>query len=114
MAAKRIDGKKPTRINAPAKTPEGRENQLISLAVDLAERQLADGTASSQVISHYLKLGSSREQLEQSRLEREVSLLEAKVEQLASAKRVEDLYSSAIRAMRIYSGQDVDEDDYED
>lgn len=90
----------------PARTPEARENQLISLAVDLTERQLRDGTASSQVISHYLKLGSSRERLEQERLKNENILLEAKAEALASARRVEELYSKALNAMRTYAGQE--------
>ena len=71
-----------------ATTPEARENQLVSLAVDLAEKQLREGTASSQVISHYLKLGTSREQLEQERLRRENKLLEARVEAIESQKRV--------------------------
>lgn len=105
--------KKPPR--RPATTPEGRENQLVSLAVDLAERQLLEGTASAQVISHYLKLGSTRESLEQERLARENELLKAKVEQLASTKRIEELYQSALNAMRTYAGQDpVDFDDEED
>lgn len=94
------------RASRPATTPEGRENQLISLAVDLAERQIRDGTASAQVVSHYLKLGSTREKLEQERLKRENLLLEAKVEQLASAERTEELYKQAIVAMRQYSGLD--------
>jgi hypothetical protein len=97
----------------PATTPEGREKQLISLAVDLAEKQLADGTASAQVISHYLKLSSSRERLEQEKLAHENELLVAKSEALASQKRVEELYKSALDAMKSYSGQDLslDEDD---
>src|SRR4051812_47453249 len=90
----------------PASTPEARENQLIAKAVDLAERQLEDGSASAQVISHYLKLGSSREKLEQERLAMEVSLLEAKREAMASAARVEELYGAAIDAMRAYAGQE--------
>lgn len=102
----------------PATTPEARENQLISLAVDLAERQLADGTASSQVLTHYLKLGSSREKLEQERLKMEVDLMEAKREMLASQQRVEELYEGAIRAMRSYSPHqdrsDYEETDYDD
>jgi hypothetical protein len=95
------------RTRRPATTPEGRESQLVSLAVDLAERQLVEGTASAQVISHYLKLGSSRERLEQERLARENILLQAKQEALASQRRVEELYGKALRAMREYSGQDV-------
>jgi len=91
----------------PSTTEEGRENQLVSLAIDLAEKQLAEGTASSQVITHYLKLGSTREQLEQERLRRENLLLDGKVELLASQKRVEELYEKALHAMRQYAGGDV-------
>lgn len=95
----------------PALTPEARENQLISLAVDLAEQQLREGTASSQVITHYLKLGSTREKLERERLEEENKLLKAKTENLQSMKRVEELYSEALKAMRNYGGQG-DPNDY--
>ena len=97
---------KQSRQGRPATTPEGRENQLVSYAIDLAEKQLREGTASSQVITHYLKLGSTRERLEQERLERENQLLQAKVEQLASMQRVEELYGAALNAMRSYAGQD--------
>jgi hypothetical protein len=79
---------------------------MVALAVDLAERQLRDGTATSQVISHYLKLGSSRERLEQERLARENELMQAKIESLASAARVEELYTTALNAMRSYAGQE--------
>ena len=89
----------------PAFTPDSREQQLISLAVDCAEQQLIDGTASSQVIVHYLKMGSSKERLEKEKLEEENKLLKAKTEALQSAKNVEELYANAINAMRNYSGQ---------
>ena len=96
----------------PALTPESRENQLISLAVDLAEKQLQEGTASSQVITHYLKLGSTKERIEKEILEKQKELITAKTEALQSAKRVEELYANAIKAMRSYSGQpDYDEGD---
>jgi hypothetical protein len=99
----------------PATTFEGRENQLIANAVDLAEKQLREGTASAQVISHYLKLGSSRERLEQERLSGENKLLDAKIEALKSAKNIEALYSEALNAMKSYSGQeDYDEEEYYD
>lgn len=88
----------------PALTPEARENQLISLAVDLAEKQLAEGTASSQVITHYLKLGSTKERVEKEILEKRKELLEAKTQALQSAQRVEELYENALKAMRTYSG----------
>ena len=94
-----------SRKRRPALSPEARENQLISWAVDLAEKQLQEGTASSQVITHYLKLGSTKERLEKEKLEEENKLLRAKTENLQSQKRVEELYSEAIKAMRNYAGQ---------
>lgn len=94
----------------PALTPEARENQMISLAVDLAEQQLRDGTASSQVITHFLKLATVKERLEREKLEQENRLLIAKTEALQSAKRIEELYDNAISAMRSYNGQGGDDD----
>lgn len=99
----------PKRRSRPASTPEQRENQLIALSVDLAEKQLKDGSASAQVITHYLKLGSSREKLEQERLKEEVTVLKARADQLESQKRIEELYANALDAMRRYAGQPVDE-----
>lgn len=99
------------RRGRPATTPESRENQLISLAVDLAEKQLAEGTASAQVISHYLKLGSTREKLEQERLSKENHLLGVKADQLESVKRIEELYEAALNSMRSYAGYEVDDYD---
>lgn len=95
----------------PAFNPEARENQLISLAVDLAEKQLREGTASSQVITHYLKLGSTKERIEKEILERQKELITAKTEALQSQKRIEELYADAIGAMKRYSGHG-DSDDY--
>ena len=100
---KRTEPGPPSR-RPPATTPEGRENQLIASAVDLAEQQMRDGTASSQIITHYLKLGSTREQLEQERLAQENKLLQAKIDAMASVKRVEELYETALNAMRSYAG----------
>lgn len=101
----------------PATTPEARENQLIALAVDLAEKQLMEGTASSQVITHYLKLGSTKEKIEKEILQEQKKLVQAKTENLQSAKRIEELYTKAIDAMKSYSGQTNnkdEDDDYED
>ena len=95
----------------PATTPEARENQLIALAVDLAEKQLLEGTASSQVITHYLKLGSTKERIEREILEKQKELIQAKTENLQSAKRIEELYTNALNAMKNYNGQRVEEDD---
>ena len=117
MASRRVNEPEVKRSKRPpATTPEARENQLIAKAVDLAARQLEDGTASAQVITHYLKLGSSREKLEQERLANENELLVAKKEAMASAARVEELYSAAIGAMRAYAGHAPQEsrEDYED
>ena len=101
---KSTDSSDRSRKIRPALTPEARENQMISLAVDLAEKQLMEGTASSQVITHYLKLGSTKERLEKEKLEEENKLLKARTEALQSAKRVEELYADAISAMKKYSG----------
>ena len=102
----------PKRRRAPATTPEARENQLISLAVDLAEKQLLEGTASSQVISHYLKLGSTKERLEKEILENQKELIKAKTKSIQSSERVEELYKNALNAMRSYGGRGGSEDDY--
>lgn len=88
----------------PALTPEARENQLISLAVDLAEKQLMEGTASSQVVTHYLKLGSTKERIEKEILEKQKALIEAKTKNLKAAERGEELYENALNAFRGYSG----------
>jgi hypothetical protein len=98
------------RRRAPGKTIESRENQLISAAVELAAKQIRSGTASSQVITHFLKLGSTTAALEKVKLENENLLLKAKTEQLQSQKRIEDLYANALSAMRNYSGQSVEEE----
>ncbi len=95
----------------PALTPEARENQLIYLATDLAEKQLREGTASSQVITHYLKLGSTKEKIEKEILEKQKELISAKTEAIKSAKKIEELYTNAISAMKQYSGNSVQEDD---
>ena len=95
----------------PALTPEARENQMIALAVDLAEQQLRDGTASSQVITHFLKLATRREQIEREIMEKQKELISAKTENLKSAKRIEELYEDAIKAMKNYGGNG-DPDEY--
>jgi len=89
-------------------TDEGRENQLISYAYDLAEKQLREGTASSQVMTHFLKAGSTRDRIERAKLERENELLVAKVEALNSAQDTRTLMLEALKAMRGYAGLDTD------
>lgn len=105
MAKVKSSSPEPSKKMRPALNPEAQENRMISLAVDLAERQLIEGTASSQVITHYLKLATTKERLERELLEKEVAFKQAKTEALQSAKRIEELYSEAIAAMRNYSGQ---------
>ena len=97
----------------PALTPEARENQMIYLAESLAEKQLREGTASSQVIAHYLKLGSTRARAELELIQVNKELAIARKEALQSQKRQEELFSEAIRAMRKYSGNGREEDDGE-
>lgn len=104
------DTKLVRRRRPPGTTPEARENQLVALAVDRAEQQLRDGTASAQVITHYLKLGSTRERLEQERLVKENDLLEAKRQAIGSEAEIQQLYKDALNAMRTYSGNEPVQD----
>lgn len=90
----------------PALTPEARENQMISLALDLVEKRLIEGTASSQETTHFLKLASSKERLEKEILEKQKELIAARTESLQSTKHIEELYADAIRAMNSYKGND--------
>lgn len=99
------------RKRPPATTPEARENQLISLAYDEAERQIQEGKASAMVLTHFLKMGTSKHALETEKLKRENKLLEARAEAIESAKRVEELYSKALSAMREYQGMPEDDSD---
>lgn len=93
----------------PAITPEGREDQLIAYAIDLAEEQLRNGTASSQVITHYLKLGSMKERQERQKLSEEIKLLQAKTEAIKSEKERNELYSEVLTAIRTYTPHSADE-----
>lgn len=102
-----------TKRGRPALTPEARENQMISLAVDLAEQQLRDGTASSQVITHFLKLGTTKAELEKEKLKRENKVLEAKAKAIESSEEVKVLYENALKAMRNYAGYG-DPDEYDE
>ena len=93
----------------PAITPEGREDQMIAYAINLAEEQLRNGTASSQVITHYLKLGSMKERQERQKLEEEIKLLKAKTEAIKSEQERNELYAQVIDAIRTYTPHASDE-----
>ena len=112
MARVRKLNPEPVKKSRPALTADGREKQMISLAIDCAEKQLREGTASSQVITHYLKLASTKNLLEMEKLKKENELLKAKTEAIKSAKSQEELYAKAIAAIRRYSG--AGEEDVED
>lgn len=99
----------PTRKVRPALTPEARENQMIALAMDLVERRLIEGTASSQETTHFLKLATAKAKLENQILEAERELKTAKTESIRSEKKIEELYSNAISAMKRYGGHDGDD-----
>lgn len=107
---KQVPDDQPEIKSPPVMTPEARENQLISLAIDLAEQQLRNGTASSQVITHYLKLGSSKEKLEKEILEEQKKLVVAKTSAIESQERIDELYAGAIAAMRSYNGQSEEQE----
>lgn len=98
----------------PALTPEARENQMISLAIDLVEQRLRDGTASSQETTHFLKLASRKAKLEAERFELENELIKAKTQNLRDQADMKTLYAEAIAAMRRYSGHGGDYDDEEE
>lgn len=100
--------------SAPARTPEGRENQMIALAEKLAEEQLRNGTASSQIITHYLKLATVREQLEKENLKEDIKLKKAKTDAIESAQKMEELYAEAIKAMSMYGGANANDEEIVD
>lgn len=109
--AKAAERPNPVKKMRPALTPEARENQLISLAYDLVEERLRNGTATSQETTHFLKLGSTKERIEKEILEKQKELISAKTEALQSAKRIEELYAEAVKAMRTYTGAGEETDD---
>lgn len=98
------------RKGRPPITPEGKEQLMISYAMDLAEQQLREGTASAQVICHFLKLGTSRAELEKEKLARENELLKVKAENIKAMERQEEMFKEAINAMKRYQGRGSEED----
>lgn len=94
------------RKKAPSRGLKNREDDLIAAATDLAEKQLREGTASSQIIAHYLKAGSVKQQLELEQLRQNNLLLEAKTDALKSAAAETELYESVIEALKAYNGEE--------
>lgn len=99
------------RKRAPASSQEARENQMAAMAEALSEKRMREGTASSQEIVYWLKVGSERERLERDKLRSEVNMLKAKKEALESGQRVEELFTDAMKAIKTYRGERNDEDD---
>lgn len=106
-------GKKIKRKSLPARTPEGRENQLINLAVNLAEEKLRNGTASSQIIALLLQWGSTKARLENEKLKSDLEVANAKIKQIEAQESSKEIYEQAIAAFKSYTGQPM-EDDYDD
>lgn len=102
MADLSKDSEEGTKRRPPATTPDGREKQMIALAFDRAEAQLLDGTASTPLINHFLKLGSSRERIEQAKIKADTEVAIAKIQMMAEQERTQELYDNAIEAMRTY------------
>jgi len=113
MVAKRENAGNSRPRRRPATTPEAREQQLGSLAFDLAEQQLADGSASAQVITYFLKSNSVREKLELERVKQENLLTQAKIAQAGSANKMEILMENAMRAFTEYKGSSSEEEEYD-
>lgn len=98
----------------PATTPEGREQQLIALAMDATEKRIRNGTATAQELVHFIRAGSPTARLERQILEKQKELITAKTEAIESQKRTEELYANALAAMRAYSGSSEGVEEYED
>ena len=100
----------------PAMSPEDQEDQLVTLAVDLAMRRLKEGTASNQLVAEIIKMGTQKERLAREKLQRENDMLKVKTEAIEASKRNSELYADAIKAFRQYSGHVSfdDEDEYEE
>jgi hypothetical protein len=109
-----IEPEEPVKRLPRARTPEAREAQLVALSYDLAEKQILEGTASSQVVVHFLKIGSTREKQELQKMKQETLLVEAKVKDLANVEEMKKLYVEAMDAMRGYAGQEASTDDNPD
>ena len=88
----------------PPLTPEGQENRNISLAMDLAEQQMRDGTASSAVIVHFLKLGTEKSKLEREKLIHENELLRVRANAIEASSYSDELTNKVLEALKKYGG----------
>lgn len=104
----------PVLMGRPALSPDARELQVASLAIDLAEKQIREGTASSQVITHFLKVASSKERLEKAILEKQDKLIDAKTQALNAQRKYDELVANALDVFKMYSGYADDEEEFED
>jgi hypothetical protein len=111
---KKVPADKPKPRRRPAATPEAREQQLTGLAYDLAERRLRDGSATSQEVTHFLRAGSGREELERVKIQHENELTKAKIEAIENQVRSDELFLKAMEAMSLYKGHDAPEEEYYD
>lgn len=102
------------RKKPPAKSPKARENQLINLAMKLAEQQLMDGSATSQVVVHFLKLATTKEQLENEKLKADLKVAEAKIKHMESQSMANELFEKALKAFSTYAGskEETNDEDY--
>lgn len=98
-----------TKMSSSMKTPEARENFLINLAMDLAEKKLRDGTASSQVLTHFLTLATMKEQLQNEKLRSDLEVARAKIKQIEMQEDIKVLYENAMTAFKSYGGYQDDE-----
>lgn len=110
MPKRKADNASCAHTSRPQLSLEAQENLMISLAVQCAEKQLREGTASSQVITHYLKLGSSKERIEKEILEKQKDLIEAKTKNINSSSEAKELYANALAAFKRYSGAGTDDE----
>jgi hypothetical protein len=113
MARRDNDEHAAPRRRSPARTPEERESMLIAMSYDRAEQMVADGTASSQLLTHFVKAGSTRDALEKEKMEEEILVLRKKVETMESAVDLKNLMDEALGAFKGYSGQRIDDDEDE-
>ena len=97
----------------PATTLEGREDQLIAAAMDLAEKRIRNETASAQEVVHFLRQATVRNQLEMEKIRHENLVLQSRVKEMESRKSTEELYRRALNAIRGYQGLDTDPDEAE-